>query len=55
VSVKIRDRAGAERLAPLFFVSPRQIKYQVPPPTVNGLATVTVTSGDSILATGLAR
>ena len=27
VSVKVRDSAGAERLAPLFFVSPGQINY----------------------------
>src|SRR5207244_3485088 len=47
VSLKLRDRAGAERLAPLFFVSPGQINYQVPPGTASGLATVTVTSGES--------
>ncbi|MGH9837501.1 MAG: kelch repeat-containing protein [Blastocatellia bacterium] len=53
VSVKGRDRVGAERLAPLFFVSPGQINYQVPPGTAAGLATVTVTSGDSFVAAGM--
>jgi uncharacterized protein (TIGR03437 family) len=53
VSVKVRDRTGAERLAPLFFVSALQINYQVPPGTVSGLATVTVTSGGGFVAAGL--
>jgi uncharacterized protein (TIGR03437 family) len=53
VSVKVRDRTGAERLAPLFFISPAQINYQVPPGTVSGLATVTVTSGGGFVAAGL--
>jgi len=52
VSVKVRDRIGAERLAPLFFVSPAQINYQVPTSTV-GLATVTVTNGGGFVAVGL--
>jgi len=53
VSVKVRDSAGAERPAPLFFVSPGKIKYQVPPATINGLATVTITRGPSVVASGL--
>jgi uncharacterized protein (TIGR03437 family) len=53
VSVKIRDSAGAEQVAPLFFVSPGQINYQVPPGTTAGLASVTVTRDDSIVAAGL--
>jgi uncharacterized protein (TIGR03437 family) len=52
-SVKVRDSVGAERLAPLFFVSPGQINYLVPSGTAAGLATVTVNNGDSIVATGL--
>jgi len=39
-------------LAPLFFVSPGQINYQIPDGTVPGLATVTVTSGSGIVSTG---
>jgi uncharacterized protein (TIGR03437 family) len=51
-SVKIRDSAGTERLAALFFVSPEQISYQVPAGTAVGLATLTVTNGDTIIAAG---
>ena len=42
VKVKVKDAAGTERAAPLFFVSPRQINYQLPPGTVAGEATITV-------------
>jgi uncharacterized protein (TIGR03437 family) len=55
VSVKVRDSVGEERLAPLFFVSPEQINFQVPRGTAVGMATVMVTSGDNIVAAGLAR
>ena len=44
-TVQIKDHSGSERLAPLFFVSPLQINYQIPPGTVVGQATVTITSG----------
>jgi uncharacterized protein (TIGR03437 family) len=42
-SVKVTDKAGTERLAPLFFVSPNQINLQIPPGTAPGAATLTVT------------
>lgn len=45
-SVKIRDSAGVERAAPLFFVSAGQVNYQIPDGTAAGPASVTVTSGD---------
>ena len=45
VSVRVRDSAGVERLAPLFFVSPQQINFQVPTGTANGAATLTVSTG----------
>ncbi len=51
-TVKARDGAGTERLAPLFFVSPTQVNYQMPPGTVNGLTTVTITSGDGTVSVG---
>ena len=51
-SVKVKDSAGTERLAPLLFVSPGQINYQLPPETVTGTATVTVSSGNVNIATG---
>src|SRR5215510_7966274 len=54
VSVRVRDSLSVERLAPLFFVSPRQINYQIPSGTAGGQAIVTVTSGAAILAAGSA-
>ncbi len=51
-TVKVRDSNGVERLAPLFFVSPTQINYLLPPGTVTGAATVTVTSGNGTLSVG---
>jgi photosystem II stability/assembly factor-like uncharacterized protein len=50
--VKVKDSAGVEREAPLFFVAPQQINYQIPPGTANGSATVTVTSGDGTISQG---
>ncbi len=40
----IRDRAGFEHTAPLFFVSPTQINFQIPAAAATGLATVTIRS-----------
>ncbi len=51
VTVKVTDSANAERLAPLFFVGPTQVNYQVPPGTVDGPATVTVTTLDGSVFT----
>lgn len=51
-TVKIRDSAGTERAAPLFFVSPGQINYYVPEGTADGAATITVTSGSGKVSTG---
>lgn len=45
VSVRVRDSAGIERLAPLFFVAPTQINYLVPAGTAPGTAYVNVSSG----------
>ena len=41
-SVKVRDSAGVERLAPLFFASPTQVNYLIPAGTAVGPATITV-------------
>ena len=54
-SVSIRDGAGIERLAPLFFVSPAQINYQIPAGVSPGAATVTVVNGNSPVATDTLR
>ena len=54
-TVKVKDAAGNERLAPLFFVSPNQINYQIPFGTVSGLASVIITSGDGAISKGVAQ
>lgn len=51
-TVRVSDSAGSERAAPLFFVSPTQVNYQIPPNTAPGQATVTVTSGNGALSRG---
>jgi uncharacterized protein (TIGR03437 family) len=53
--VSIRDGAGVEWNAPLFFVSPRQINYQLPPRLAPGAATVTVSNQSGTLAIGALR
>jgi uncharacterized protein (TIGR03437 family) len=55
VSVLIRDATGQERAAPLFFVSPLQINYLVPPDAASGGATVIVKSADKIAGVGQAQ
>jgi uncharacterized protein (TIGR03437 family) len=50
--VKIKDSGGREWLAPLFFVSPSQINYQVPPGAATGAATMTVTTAGGSVSTG---
>jgi uncharacterized protein (TIGR03437 family) len=52
-TVKVRDNLGAERLAPLFAIAPGQINYLIPNGTSNGAATVTVTSSDGAISTGV--
>ncbi len=54
-TVKIRDIAGAERLAPLFFVSEGQVNYQMPPGTALGNATVIIANGNNVITTGSVR
>ncbi|MBI1765702.1 MAG: IPT/TIG domain-containing protein [Acidobacteria bacterium] len=49
-TVKIRDVAGTERLAPLFFVSAGQINYLVPAGTAVGPAVAIVTAGNGKLS-----
>jgi uncharacterized protein (TIGR03437 family) len=51
-TLKVRDAAGTERAAPLFFVSPAQINCLLPRETASGPATVLVTAGDGSLAFG---
>jgi len=51
-TVIIRDSQGTERLAPLFFVAPNQVNYQITPGTPSGAATVTITSGNGQMSRG---
>ncbi len=52
VTLKLKDSAGAERTAPLFFVSPGQVNFQVPPGTATGVASLTLTTSNGSIATG---
>lgn len=47
VTVKVKDAAGGERDSPLFYVSPRQINFEVPKGTAAGAATITIVNGNS--------
>jgi uncharacterized protein (TIGR03437 family) len=51
-TISVKDSAGAERLAPLFFVSSGQINYQMPPGTAPGAATVTITNSYGEVSAG---
>ncbi len=46
-SVKVKDKDNVERPAQLFFVSPNQINFLVPPDTALGKATVTITNAQN--------
>ncbi|MGH9766735.1 MAG: hypothetical protein ACREAB_04805 [Blastocatellia bacterium] len=49
--VIVRDNTGVERPAPLFFISPTQINYQIPPGTLPGSAAITVINGSGLSST----
>jgi uncharacterized protein (TIGR03437 family) len=51
-TVSVKDSLGVERPAPLFFVSPTQVNYQMPAATSSGPATVTVISADGSRSAG---
>ncbi|MGH9768975.1 MAG: YCF48-related protein [Blastocatellia bacterium] len=53
-SIRVRDSAGMERMAPLFFVSPLQINYQIPLGTAPGAASISVVGGGTVVAAGTA-
>jgi uncharacterized protein (TIGR03437 family) len=53
--VIVKDSAGVERNAPLFFVSPTQINYLLPAGTANGPATATFISGFGSSSSGSAQ
>lgn len=51
-SVRVKDSAGTERLAPLLFVSPNQINYQIPAGTTAGKAIITILINGTAVSTG---
>ncbi len=53
VTVMVKDVLGVERIAPLFFVSPTQINYQVPVGTAIGEAAVTIKQNGNPVGAGL--
>jgi uncharacterized protein (TIGR03437 family) len=54
-TISVLDSAGVLRLAPLFYVSPGQINYEVPAGVANGEATITATSGSGATSSGTAQ
>ncbi|MGE0130829.1 MAG: hypothetical protein AB7U82_22350 [Blastocatellales bacterium] len=48
--VNVLDSAGTERFAPLFFISPTQINFQIPPGTATGKALVTIIQDSAMVA-----
>ena len=53
--VVVKDAAGFDRTAALFFVSPGQINFEIPSGTAAGLAQVTVFLSGSTIASGTVR
>jgi uncharacterized protein (TIGR03437 family) len=53
--VRVRDSAGIERLAPIFFVSPGQVNYLLPEGISAGRAEVSITSGAGVVSSGLVQ
>ena len=52
VSVKVRDSQNVERLAPLFFVSPTQINFQIPAGAAAGAGLFTIVKNNVTVSTG---
>lgn len=51
-TVNLTDSTGTSRPATLFYVSPKQVNFEIPAGTANGTATVTVHSGDGTNSSG---
>ncbi|HNG30432.1 MAG TPA: hypothetical protein PK012_11965, partial [Blastocatellia bacterium] len=49
--VVVQDSAGVQHQSPLFFISPNQINFQIPPGAAAGTATITVFNGFGSSAT----
>ena len=52
MSLEVRDSAGVTRLAPLLYVSPRQINFRVPAGTALGEATLAIASDSGTTESG---
>ncbi|MBL8205991.1 MAG: DUF3500 domain-containing protein [Blastocatellia bacterium] len=52
VQVQVKDANGTTRNAPLFYVSPLQINFQVPADTAAGNATINVVLNNSLVGSG---
>jgi uncharacterized protein (TIGR03437 family) len=50
-TVRVTDSAGVEHLAPLLYVSPRQVNFILPARASNGPGTVSFTAGDGTAVT----
>lgn len=50
--VLVKDNAGVERAAPLFFVSPNQVNYLIPAGTATGSATITILNWSGVVSRG---
>jgi uncharacterized protein (TIGR03437 family) len=50
-TVKVTDAAGVDRMAAIVSVSATVAQFIIPPETGDGLATVTITSGDGAIST----
>ena len=53
--VTVTDAAGFDRTAALFFVSPTQLNFEIPPGTAPGLAQIRVFLNGSVVASGTVR
>jgi uncharacterized protein (TIGR03437 family) len=53
--VKVKDSACVERFAPLFFVSPAQVNYIVPPGVASGVASITIFNEAGTISAGTAQ
>jgi fibronectin-binding autotransporter adhesin len=49
-SVSVRDAQNTARSAPLFFASPFQLNFQIPPGTVTGAATISLLRAGNVIA-----
>jgi len=52
VSMKVKDSAGVERAAPLFFVSPSQVNFQAPVGSSVGIAEFRIFNGAELVGFG---